>query len=110
MQEVEYVKQEAKIVALLECLQKTPPPVCECARVHVFVSVLAGLDIVCSVRRTQLQQTHTLAHTHTHARNHTHTHTRAHTHTHTHARAIARTHSRMHAHTHMHARAHTQRC
>jgi ATP-dependent RNA helicase DDX41 len=26
-QEVEYVKQEAKIVYLLECLQKTPPPV-----------------------------------------------------------------------------------
>lgn len=25
--EVEYVKQEAKIVYLLECLQKTPPPV-----------------------------------------------------------------------------------
>jgi ATP-dependent RNA helicase DDX41 len=24
---VEYVKQEAKIVYLLECLQKTPPPV-----------------------------------------------------------------------------------
>jgi ATP-dependent RNA helicase DDX41 len=27
LQEVEYVKQEAKIVYLLECLQKTPPPV-----------------------------------------------------------------------------------
>ena len=27
MQEVEYVKQEAKIVYILECLQKTPPPV-----------------------------------------------------------------------------------
>ena len=27
VQEVEYVKQEAKIVYLLECLQKTPPPV-----------------------------------------------------------------------------------
>eukprot|EP00735_Rhodelphis_limneticus_P004175 TRINITY_DN15733_c0_g1::TRINITY_DN15733_c0_g1_i1::g.25502::m.25502 TRINITY_DN15733_c0_g1::TRINITY_DN15733_c0_g1_i1::g.25502 ORF type:complete len:616 (-),score=147.32,sp/Q9LU46/RH35_ARATH/61.97/0.0,DEAD/PF00270.24/1.4e-39,DEAD/PF00270.24/1.6e+02,DEAD/PF00270.24/8e+03,Helicase_C/PF00271.26/6.7e+02,Helicase_C/PF00271.26/9e-27,ResIII/PF04851.10/3.2e+02,ResIII/PF04851.10/0.0036,SecA_DEAD/PF07517.9/0.0036,Helicase_C_2/PF13307.1/6.2e+03,Helicase_C_2/PF13307.1/0.0086,AAA_22/PF13401.1/0.14,CMS1/PF14617. len=27
MQEVEYVKNEAKIVYLLECLQKTPPPV-----------------------------------------------------------------------------------
>ncbi|KAL6219701.1 hypothetical protein ACLB2K_007460 [Fragaria x ananassa] len=26
-QEVEYVKQEVKIVYLLECLQKTPPPV-----------------------------------------------------------------------------------
>lgn len=26
-QEVEYVKQEAKIVYLLECLQKTSPPV-----------------------------------------------------------------------------------
>nr|XP_043636448.1 DEAD-box ATP-dependent RNA helicase 35 [Erigeron canadensis] len=27
IQEVEYVKQEAKLVYLLECLQKTPPPV-----------------------------------------------------------------------------------
>ena len=27
IQEVEYVKEEAKIVYLLECLQKTPPPV-----------------------------------------------------------------------------------
>ena len=27
VQEVEYVKQEAKIVYILECLQKTPPPV-----------------------------------------------------------------------------------
>ena len=27
IQEIEYVKQEAKIVYLLECLQKTPPPV-----------------------------------------------------------------------------------
>ncbi|TSK87392.1 putative ATP-dependent RNA helicase DDX41 [Bagarius yarrelli] len=28
IQEVEYVKEEAKMVYLLECLQKTPPPVC----------------------------------------------------------------------------------
>jgi len=27
VQEVEYVKQEAKIVYILECLQKTSPPV-----------------------------------------------------------------------------------
>ena len=27
IQEVEYVKQEAKVMYLLECLQKTPPPV-----------------------------------------------------------------------------------
>lgn len=27
VQEVEYVKQEAKVVYLLECLQKTSPPV-----------------------------------------------------------------------------------
>lgn len=27
VQEVEYVKEEAKMVYLLECLQKTPPPV-----------------------------------------------------------------------------------
>jgi superfamily II DNA/RNA helicase len=29
IQEVEYVKQEAKVVYLLECLQKTEPPVSE---------------------------------------------------------------------------------
>ena len=39
IQEVEYVKQEAKIIYLLECLQKTPPPVrpflcCTCAYFH----------------------------------------------------------------------------
>jgi ATP-dependent RNA helicase DDX41 len=28
IQEVEYVKDEAKIIYLLECLQKTAPPVC----------------------------------------------------------------------------------
>jgi len=28
IQEVEFVKQEAKIVYILECLQKTSPPVC----------------------------------------------------------------------------------
>lgn len=27
VQEVEYIKQEAKMVYILECLQKTPPPV-----------------------------------------------------------------------------------
>lgn len=27
VQEVEYVKNEAKMIYLLECLQKTPPPV-----------------------------------------------------------------------------------
>ena len=27
IQEVEYVKDEAKIIYLLDCLQKTPPPV-----------------------------------------------------------------------------------
>jgi ATP-dependent RNA helicase DDX41 len=27
IQEVEYVKEEARIIYLLECLQKTPPPV-----------------------------------------------------------------------------------
>ncbi len=31
IQEVEYVKQEARVVYLLECLQKTPPPVRLCA-------------------------------------------------------------------------------
>lgn len=40
IQEVEYVKQEAKIVYLLECLQKTPPPVC----VNVTSSYEVSLD------------------------------------------------------------------
>lgn len=35
IQEVEYVKQEAKVVYLLECLQKTPPPVSHCYSQHV---------------------------------------------------------------------------
>ena len=35
IQEVDYVKQEAKIVYLLECLQKTPPPVCVCVHTHL---------------------------------------------------------------------------
>ena len=34
IQEVEYVKQEAKIVYLLECLQKTPPPVSGLGKNH----------------------------------------------------------------------------
>ena len=34
IQEVEYVKQEAKILYLLECLQKTSPPVSR-ALVHI---------------------------------------------------------------------------
>lgn len=35
VQEVEYVKQEAKMVYILECLQKTPPPV----RTHGLVDI-----------------------------------------------------------------------
>lgn len=40
IQEVEYVKQEAKMVYLLECLQKTPPPVSDVTSVseHVLYS------------------------------------------------------------------------
>lgn len=36
IQEVEYVKQEAKVVYLLECLQKTPPPV----RIHSMETLI----------------------------------------------------------------------
>ena len=36
IQEVEYVKQEAKIVYLLECLQKTAPPVSISCILFVF--------------------------------------------------------------------------
>ena len=40
IQEVEYVKQEAKIVYLLECLQKTPPPVSKlsCILYNLYVA------------------------------------------------------------------------
>ena len=40
IQEVEYVKQEAKIVYLLECLQKTPPPVIFHDLVSTFFYIL----------------------------------------------------------------------
>ena len=39
IQEVDYVKQEAKVVYLLECLQKTPPPV----SMHIAAAVRAGM-------------------------------------------------------------------
>ncbi|TPX71818.1 hypothetical protein SpCBS45565_g00762 [Spizellomyces sp. 'palustris'] len=52
IQEVEYVKQEAKIVYLLECLQKTPPPVLIFAEnkndvddIHEYL-LLKGVDCV----------------------------------------------------------------
>ncbi|KAI8909445.1 hypothetical protein PhCBS80983_g00726 [Powellomyces hirtus] len=52
IQEVEYVKQEAKIVYLLECLQKTPPPVLVFAEnkndvddIHEYL-LLKGVDCV----------------------------------------------------------------
>ena len=52
IQEVEYVKQEAKIVYLLECLQKTPPPVlifCENKSdvddIHEYL-LIKGIDAV----------------------------------------------------------------
>eukprot|EP00752_Nemacystus_decipiens_P012786 g11323.t1 len=52
IQEVEYVKQEAKIVYLLECLQKTAPPVCifcekkqDVDDIHEYL-LLKGVDAV----------------------------------------------------------------
>ncbi|RHZ79012.1 hypothetical protein Glove_152g30 [Diversispora epigaea] len=52
IQEVEYVKQESKIVYLLECLQKTPPPVLIFAEnkndvddIHEFL-LLKGVEAV----------------------------------------------------------------
>ena len=50
IQEVEYVKQEAKIVYLLECLQKTAPPVSELLhnlaiyehKFHIMITNLAA--------------------------------------------------------------------
>lgn len=44
IQEVEYVKQEAKIVYLLECLQKTPPPVL------IFCENKADVDDIASFK------------------------------------------------------------
>lgn len=43
IQEVEYVKQEAKVVYLLECLQKTPPPVRYSASVCLSIGLRALL-------------------------------------------------------------------
>jgi ATP-dependent RNA helicase DDX41 len=40
IQEVEYVKQEAKIIYLLECLQKTAPPVLIFAENKVDVDII----------------------------------------------------------------------
>lgn len=37
VQEVEYVKEEAKMVYLLECLQKTPPPVSTSTYFDTFI-------------------------------------------------------------------------
>jgi len=52
IQEVEYVKQEAKLVYLLKCLQKTPPPVlifcenkCDVDDVHEYL-LLKGVEVV----------------------------------------------------------------
>jgi superfamily II DNA/RNA helicase len=47
IQEVEYVKQEAKMVYLLECLQKTPPPVSRClfSLIDTDTSFLLGPDL-----------------------------------------------------------------
>ncbi|CAM9877838.1 unnamed protein product [Discosporangium mesarthrocarpum] len=52
LDEVEYVKQEAKIVYLLECLQKTAPPVCifcekkqDVDDIHEYL-LLKGVDAV----------------------------------------------------------------
>eukprot|EP00405_Crypthecodinium_cohnii_P018308 CAMPEP_0206449164 /NCGR_PEP_ID=MMETSP0324_2-20121206/17928_1 /ASSEMBLY_ACC=CAM_ASM_000836 /TAXON_ID=2866 /ORGANISM="Crypthecodinium cohnii, Strain Seligo" /LENGTH=638 /DNA_ID=CAMNT_0053918493 /DNA_START=84 /DNA_END=2000 /DNA_ORIENTATION=+ len=52
IQEVEYVKQEAKLVYLLRCLQKTPPPVlifcenkCDVDDVHEYL-LLKGVEVV----------------------------------------------------------------
>ena len=39
IQEVDYVKQEAKVVYLLECLQKTPPPVSSIAFLATYMYV-----------------------------------------------------------------------
>ena len=40
IQEVDYVKQEAKVVYLLECLQKTPPPVSSIAFLATYMYIL----------------------------------------------------------------------
>lgn len=46
IQEVEYVKQEAKTVYILDCLQKTPPPV---SRLSVCIGlVLALCKLLCA--------------------------------------------------------------
>lgn len=44
IQEVEYVKQEAKLVYLLKCLQKTPPPA-PAAYIHGYYGYI-GMSII----------------------------------------------------------------
>ena len=71
--QVEYVKQEAKIVYLLECLQKTAPPVlifCERKQdvddIHEYlllkgveaVSIHGGKDQVCAWRAAPTSDPH----------------------------------------------------
>lgn len=58
LQVVEYVKQEAKMVYLLECLQKTPPPVIifsdnknEVDGMCVFVVAMPLLTIVTKISK-----------------------------------------------------------
>jgi hypothetical protein len=50
IQEVEYVKQEAKIVYLLECLQKTAPPVRKSAIIDPLITLYrsAAGSCICS--------------------------------------------------------------
>ena len=45
IQEVEYVKQEVKIIYLLKCLQKTPPPVSTQSKDHYVMYICPNVGI-----------------------------------------------------------------
>ena len=53
IQEVEYVKQEAKMVYLLECLQKTPPPVSYFFMLVKSISSVLDVEMGSKCRRIQ---------------------------------------------------------
>lgn len=62
IQEVEFVEQGAKMVYLLECLQKTPPPVIIFSdnknevdgKLYIYCSLLFSLLIICTCRYSRI--------------------------------------------------------
>ena len=72
-QEVEYVEKDMKLINLLECLQKTPPPVLIFAEQKPDVDYIHEYLLLKCVEVLFPSHTHTHTHTHTHALCHVHT-------------------------------------